>query len=345
MNTNVHANSSQDVLEPIFFCDLKVTVIGGMAKTGTTLPLTLLDGHPDLVTFPEELRFFHMKADRWNANHAARKLLDNYNTRRLALGKTDYSLTDYTSHGGTGFGSVDYSMFDWDLFERLVVDGFAAHSTPLSRFRVVIGAYLLGMGRGLPDGPIHFVCKAPHNERFARKWRRMLGTRAQFIQCTRDPMEHYLSLLNVARMYDRIPQTAGAFARTVRKRLRLWKVYPEDKLFVLDYDRLTADTDGVMRDVADFMGVPFNESMLKPTKNGLPWMGNSSRGLVKDRVFQNKAVAREQLSAEDRRTIERRLHRFMARMGYAVSSPVGAVEETRDALRWFVEFLHNRRAR
>lgn len=340
-----HARSSLELLEPIFSVDLTATVIGGMAKTGTTLPLTLLDGHPDLVTFPEELRFFHMKADRRDAARAARKFLDNENTRRLASGKTDYSLTDYTAHGGTGFGSMDYSMFDWDLFERLIVDGFAAHSVPLSRFRIVIGAYLLAMGRAIPDGRLHFVCKAPHNERFARKWRRMLGPRGRFIQCTRDPMEHYLSLLNVARMYDHRPQSAGAFARTVRKRLRLWAIYPPDQLFVLDYDRLTADTEAVMRQLAEFIGVPFHASMLEPTKNGQPWLGNSSRGVVKDRVFRNSAIARDQLSAEDQRCIERRLHRFMARMGYALSAPVGPMEEARDALRWFGEFLRNRRAR
>ena len=29
-------------------------VISGMAKTGTTLPLTILDSHPELLVFPEE---------------------------------------------------------------------------------------------------------------------------------------------------------------------------------------------------------------------------------------------------------------------------------------------------
>jgi len=38
----------------------KVVVFGGLAKTGTTLPLTLLDGHTQLTVFPEELRFFHL---------------------------------------------------------------------------------------------------------------------------------------------------------------------------------------------------------------------------------------------------------------------------------------------
>ena len=64
MTTDTQTICSLAMLDPIWARDLKATIIGGMAKTGTTLPLTLLDGHPDLVVFPEEFRFFHMKADR-----------------------------------------------------------------------------------------------------------------------------------------------------------------------------------------------------------------------------------------------------------------------------------------
>jgi hypothetical protein len=320
MTKGTQTIDSLALLEPIWSRDLKATIIGGMAKTGTTLPLTLLDGHPDLVVFPEEFRFFHMKADRRDGVAAAEAFLGNQNTRRLSSGKQDYGRDDYTSHGGSGFGQTDYSMFDWSLFDRLVRNGFVARSKAIDRFRVVIGAYLAAMGLSVAGGPIHFVCKAPHNEKYALQWVRMLGSRGRFIQCMRDPIEHYMSLQNIARLYGSGDYPAADFARKVRRRRWLWNIYPGKRLYLLDYDRLTADPDVEMRKIADFIGIAFDETMTRPTKNAMPWSGNSSRGYVSDSVFINPSVARDVVSKEDQLIIEGYLRRFMTRMGWQVSS-------------------------
>lgn len=319
MTTNSPTIASLAMLDPIWSRDLKATIIRGMAKTGTTLPLTLLDGHPDLVVFPEEFRFFHMKADRWDGAAAAEAFLGNQNIRRLSVGKKDYGRDDYKSHGGAGFGQTDYSMFDWPLFERLIRDGFAARSKAIDRFRVVFGSYLAAMGLPVEGGPIHVVCKAPHNENYALQWVRMLGSSGRFIQCTRDPIEHYLSLQNIAHLYGSGDYPAADFARKVRRRRWLWNIYPRKRLYVLDYDRLTADPESEMRKITDFIGITYNEVVTRPTKNAMPWSGNSSRGLVSDAVFVNPGVAREVVSPENQRIIEGYLHRFMKRMGWQVS--------------------------
>lgn len=308
------------LLDPIWSRDLLVTVIGGMAKTGTTLPLTLLDGHPDLVVFPEEFRFFHMKAHQRDGATAAEAFLGNQNIRRLSGGKQDYGRTDYKGHGGTGFGQTDYTMFDWDLFEQLVRDGFLAHRKVIDRFRIVIGAYLAAMEQPIAGGPLHFVCKAPHNENYALQWVRMLGKHGHYIQCTRDPIEHYLSLRNMAELYELGEYGADEFARKVRRRRWLWRIYPRKRLYVLDYEKLTTDPNAETRKIADFMGIAFNEFMLHPTKNSAPWSGNSSRGLVSEAVFVNPSFARDVVSHEDQRIIESYLHRFMKRMGWRVTA-------------------------
>lgn len=322
--THAPAPSASDaalsLLDPIWSRPLQATIIGGMAKTGTTLPLTLLDGHPDLLVFPEEFRFFHMKAHGRDAAQAADAFLGNDNIRRLSAGARDFGRSDYKAHGGTGFGRTDYSMFDWDLFERLVRAGFAARARPIDRFRTLIGAYLAAMGQSVDGGPLHFVCKAPHNEKYALDWVRMLGRQGRYIQCTRDPVEHYMSLSNLSELYGSGPASARDFARKVRRRRWLWSIYPRKRLYVLDYDRLTADPEAEMHKIATFMGIPFHDALCHPTKNGVPWSGNSSRGLVAEKVFVNPSVARDTVSPEDQRTIESYLHRFMARMGWRVTT-------------------------
>ncbi len=309
-----------------------VIVIGGMAKTGTTLPLSLLDGHPDLIVFPEELRFFHMKADQPDGKSAADRFLANENTQRLSKGRRDFGSDDYTSHGGTGFGVVDYSMFDWEVFERVVRAGFLAHRSAFHRFMVVIGAYLLGMNRPIPNGPTHIVSKAPHNERFAEKWVRMLGENGRFIQCTRDPIEHFLSLSNVEKIYGTTDQNPEDYVYTVRKRLRKWRHYPAKQLYVLNYDSITSDTDNVMRDIANFLGIDFHPTLLAPSKNGQPWSGNSSRQIVSQEVFSNPHIARGTLPIETQRYIEVGLQQFMTKMGWDLSSPVTNSERLHEVL-------------
>lgn len=160
-------------------------------------------------------------------------------------------------------------MFDWTLFDRLVRDGFLARHKAIDRFRIVIGAYIAAMGLPVEGGSIHFVCKAPHNENCELQWVRLLGPRGRFIQCTRDPIEHYLSLQNIAHLYGSGGYPAVDFARKVRRRRWLWNIYPGKRLYVLDYDRLTADPDFEMRKIADFIGIAFTETMTRPTENAM----------------------------------------------------------------------------
>lgn len=58
--------------------------------------------------------------------------------------------------------------------------------------------------------------------------------------------------------------------------INYWKeVYPDD-IRVVRYEDLVESTESVMKEVAEFIGVEFNSSMLAPTILGEPWGGNSS---------------------------------------------------------------------
>lgn len=308
----------------------KVVVIGGMAKAGTTLPLTLLDSHPELVVYSEELRFFHCGCDE-NDGEAAERFLSNQNTKRFTLDQHDFGVDNYKAHAGTGFGKVDYSDFNFALFEKLIRQSFDYFPQPRRRFHAVVAAYLVAQGRSLTDRSVTFVCKAPHNELYAQKWVDMLGESGKYVICVRDPLEHFLSRMTVRSMggfnYD-----CYNHINEVKYRLKLLNVLPKAALCILDYDDLITDTSVVMEKLASFLGITYNENLLCPTKNGVPWGGNSSRGIVGNKVFKNPKIAREKLPASVVRAIEVGLYHFMMERGYAVSKKATISERLTSAI-------------
>jgi|GEM_PF-4554695 len=304
--------------------DPKVIVIGGYAKTGTTLPLTLLDSHPELVVFPEELRFFHVGCE-FSDNGAADRFFKNANTQRLSMGKHDFGYSNYKEHSGTGFGKIDYSAIDFDLFESLVRYCFKRANNAREKFFSIAAAYISASGRNVPD-KFTFVCKAPHNELYPQKWVSMLGDAGKYIICTRDPVEHYFSLGNVSKLYEKKNAGVYEYINVIRRRLRLWDNFPENQLFVLDYDSLVSSPRDTISKVAEFIGISFDECLLRPTKNGVEWSGNSSRGIASSTVFQNPHVARTKLPARDVRRIEVGLYEFMQKQGYEVGPPPSSSE-------------------
>jgi hypothetical protein len=310
----------------------RFVVIMGMAKTGTTLPLTLLDGHPHLTVFPEELRFFHTRADAPDGRAAADRLLRNPNTQMLSVGKTYFDPSDYSAHKGTGFGERDYSGFDFALFEHLVREGFAALPDTCDRLLLVMVSFRIAAG--LPprlSGKNIFACKAPHNELFGRRWSAALGRSGRYIMCTRLCSEHFLSQRNAARLQD-----AGvdcfAFAHTVRDRYRMWRDFPKAQRFVLDYDTLLNRKDSVLADLAEFLQITRSPSLDTPTKMGIPWSGNSSRGIITEGIFRNEHRAKTLLAPADLYTIQTIAAPLYHRLGWERDTQLGAFAK----LRWSV---------
>jgi hypothetical protein len=268
-------------------------VIMGLAKSGTTLPLTLLDGHPDLLVVPEEIRFFHLGCDRPDGPRAAAALLDNANVRQLLL--RDEVLTRYEDTGGTGVGRRDYSNVDFDRFAALLRRAFTTIREPRLRYLAVFAAFAAARGEAIGDRTL--VSKAPHNELYLSLWRSMLaGDEARYVVLVRDPVELFLSLRNIDRMYGTaVTRDVGRFARHYRRRLDLVRRTAAGDVRVLRYEDLTDDAEGAIRALASDLGIPFAPTLLAPTKNGVPWGGNSSRRIQGVRVYRNPRVARAKL--------------------------------------------------
>jgi len=296
---------------------IKCVIISGMAKTGTTLPLTLLDNHPDLLVFPEELRFFHLGCDKRNGKHAVDRFFNNFNIKQLAQKELFYQDEDYLKHGGTGFGKRDYSMFDFNKFEQTVRELFENYSDPSDRFYGIIYAFKNALGEDQINNRTIFVCKAPHNELYIKKWKRILNPNSKYIISTRIPTEHFLSLKNIESLIGR-SNTGNAYryVNSVKSRLRLWNQFPQKDTLILDYDALLNNSKETITSLCSFLGIGYDESLLTPTKMGVPWAGNSSRGIVKEKIFKNEHKASKLLEKREIEIIETGLQDLYEKMNW-----------------------------
>ena len=233
-------------------------------------------------------------------------------------------------HGGTGFGKRDYSIFKFNVFEENVRKAFENYNNPRDRFYGIISAFNNALG-GVPlTKDTIFVCKAPHNELYINEWNKMLGVNVKYIISTRQPTEHFLSLKNVDKMRDK-PHHKSAFqyVSKVNNRIKLWNNYPNERTLILDYDALLNNTKKTLRTICQHLKINFNESLLTPSKMGVPWAGNSSRGIVQEKIFKNEHRAHELLQKKEIEIIEIGLDSLYKKMEWTKLSSVKRFSEIR----------------
>ena len=287
--------------------NLKCIVISGMAKTGTTLPLTLLDGHPELLVFPVELRFFHNDCHLEDSKLALSKLINDPNIQMLKKNKFSYDKKNYLDHGGTGFGNRDYSSFSFEVFYKHLEASFTESSSTAERFLSIIIGFCKAIGKEFSKDII-FVSKAPHNEIFIRNWLKMLNNNSLFIFCIRLPTEHFLSLRKVASISNLPSTDLFLYIEIFKYRLKLIKLVRTQNMHIIDYDQLTSNSKIEIQKICQFLNIDDHPNLQTPTKMGTKWAGNSSRGIIKESIFKNLHQAKTKLPKKDIEYLELGLH-------------------------------------
>jgi hypothetical protein len=87
--------------------------------------------------------------------------------------------------------------------------------------------------------------------------------------------------------------------------------------FVVQYEKLVAETDQTMREVCAYLGVAFSPEMLSPTKAGQPWAGNSAAQTGFTSVSMEPAFRwKNELNDDEIGWIEWHCRDFMPEFGY-----------------------------
>ena len=260
---------------PLFIC--------GCPKSGTTLLRALLDGHPELLIFPMEMKFFRytdyptlFPEKKLCRESKVKTIADNMLAEkyfRIFLRKEKLSFAGNEE-------PPDYSSVDPEIFENYFTDLSKVDSLH-SLFIHCFKALLSGMDKPIDNlSQYHLVDKTPFLEEYAsilKKW----FSNARFIHVVRNPYANFVALRkretllgsspSYPYLYDIIKwMKFSAYLGEYNKRLM-----GDESYMMVRYEDLIKTTEPTMRRICAFADIAFDEILLQPTQEKNLWQGNS----------------------------------------------------------------------
>lgn len=249
----------------------KPVFITGHIKTGTSLMASLLDEHSELMVFPEELFLFSKYAQLHKNNKVT---LDDF----WELFFKDIQIQKLFGTQAKGlFGQVDYSDFDAESFKDKCLTYSKAQDLQKWELHNVFEIIFKAFAEIIQNNPNkRWVEKTPMNEFNFFYWKKFYP-KAQFLYMTRHPFEVFSSIKK-KRTIEKQPYSVYDFIVKYLTSLKLanflQKQYP-DNFIIIDLNDLKNNTAETMKAISAFLNINFSESLLRPTKLGKSWQGNS----------------------------------------------------------------------
>lgn len=248
--------------------------IGGPAKSGTTLLMSLLDNHPQLVVLPEETSYLEHR-QRFTALKDCKARLEYLLTKTglMNLGEGEVE----AKNTGSSADARDYRQFDHKRFfslARQFVDRPWMNDSLL--FSEMVRAYGIALGADWRNC-VRWVEKTPRTETCLETLDELFPD-ARLIQIIRDPRAVFASFKNrIMNRYGthtkahRLPRSWNRCARHIRQLRR-----DPSRFLIIRYEDLIQNTRETLERVCRFGGFDFSEKMLEPTRAGGGWEGNSA---------------------------------------------------------------------
>ncbi len=248
--------------------------IGGCPKSGTTLLLSLLDGHPQLAVLPEETRYLEERRDYLALKtHQARlcRLLEKTELRRLAAGRFE------PERECASADERDYTHFDYSRFVALArqltlqpwINDSLLFSETIRAYTTVLGMDWGNCARWVEKTPSNVLHIAALDELFPH---------AKLIQVVRDPRAVFASrkrrLIHHSGCHTKAHRLVREWNHAAGQVPRLLR--DPSRFCVVRYEDLVKHPERAMKSVCRLGGFDFNERMLDPTRAGGGWGGNSS---------------------------------------------------------------------
>lgn len=339
--------------------------IAGSPRSGTTLMTALLDDHPDLLVFPEEYLYVQ---PRNTPREDAPSVLDSVFKEKVLLrlkGKKNF-LDDILGE------DRKYDDFDYHRFEDAVNEYFRLlleNKEENVRISVTILAFIsLIYGYGHATGKetyARWVVKHPYYE---LHWQQLFNDfpDAKIIYMVRDPRDVILSR-TLKRNKKRYLKRGGNVATwksekgSLRPSVRFFKEWERSiisflrinkavsgQILPVRYEDLVSAPRDIMGKVSEFLGVPWQESLVTPSFSGRLWEGNSMQERTFHGVSRSDGRKKHKLPPHHLWQIEAWLDDVMARQpGSYVLSRVPKGIDIKALVSWLrgeggIDFLRNR---
>jgi len=277
----------------------KPVIICGIPKSGTTLLLALLDNHPQLTVFPEELVFF---ANVYGQDDPAEKFLTKSGFEKLRFRQIglDSDMRDYSD---VNFEEIEKEIHaicrTSNNFKDLLTSAIGIwHAVQNSQF----------------DGKIRWVEKTPHNEQFVSLYNKWFKADAIYFHLIRDPRDNFATY---RRKHPGFTLEKFVLRHALSHKIGEWAKQHVPNYYFIRYENLVTNPEHELRKISTLLGIQYSESLLEPTRNGKLWRGNSMYktsfvGISSQPVGRYK----DQLHKEEIEYLEDILREFLDKLGY-----------------------------
>jgi hypothetical protein len=295
-------NSMQD--HPIFIC--------GHPKSGTSLLVSLLDSHPQLLVYPNETFFFRGLVPEIRNRDLDEKIsLAQRYLLHFFEGSTSSSADQRTAEPAQDHRFLDYARTCEAMGEEIELNGIR-HDGDL------LGSAIHAYGKtqdSITGDTIYWIEKTPYNEHFANlifQW----WPEAHCIHIMRDPRDNFATYKRKHPGLSAEDFSLGWNSSTMVG-FKNQELYGKKNYLMLTYEQLTSDPETVLQKIVEFLGIRDDEILRVPTSNGIPWEGNSQYG-DKFQGISKKPVGRwvRELSRNDVDIIETICAGPMGSLGY-----------------------------
>lgn len=247
--------------QPIFIC--------GHPKAGTSLITALLDGHPAIVAYPEETLFFR----RFLPAIQGKSLNDQIDlARKLLIYFFEWNQESPPEHQ-QDYPDRDYSNISFEAVYEKMIEALPRQDVKTSDFlNAVIIAFGQVMGL-LTKKSKCWVEKSPYNEYYANvifEW----WPNAKCIHIVRDPRDNFISYQRKHPRWNAKVFTWN-WVRSTHAGILNYYSYGDERYTLLRFEDLLTDPEKIMRQMAQFLELPWDPALLKPTRAGAQWQGNS----------------------------------------------------------------------
>ncbi|SMO83235.1 sulfotransferase family protein [Gracilimonas mengyeensis] len=269
------------IQQPIF--------ILGLHKSGTTLLRNLLDGHPDLGVIPFESHTFQL-LNYW-VDLEYRRQRPN---QTITPSDLESDINDFIASINSNNNTYADAHIEGKIDEKRFEDSFSVPREGAKEPKKLIVNYFNAIYKSLyssaPGESIRFVEKSVENAEFAA-FIHKLFPEVKFIRIVRNPYSNIVSFRKFQINNHAFPLMHRLLATMEKSYHQLYKnklLFTPDTYKIIRYEDLVSKPKETMEQIAQFLGISFEPSLLEPTVLGKPWKGNS----MSNRKFEGISSSR-----------------------------------------------------
>ena len=252
---------------------MKIILIGGHRKSGTSTFLSLFDGTPNLYVPKFDLNFLWAYYPKW----ASPELSQHEREERLI----QVTARDWIAYEYQIPGERDYSI-PLDHWEAELKTRFK--NCDLVDIGSVTGLLLEFLWDAAPRSTQTLVLKDTSIEIYLPLIAETLSSMStSFVQLFRDPRDNWAAIAAGMERYSHLGSTRMEsllsllvrYSLGFRSSQMLAAGIPLTPGYVIRFEDLVRETEKTMLSLADQVGIEFSRTMLSPTYGGMNYEGNS----------------------------------------------------------------------